>query len=180
MPLWDPERCPHVLRLTALGSLSPAEFSATSVTSLHPSREILFADGAIHIAYGHGDRSMQICIRPVAAKGAPRLVVEFPSNASHAAAWLSALARFSRLRQTGEVDTGTPPDPRGQRLFMTMRALDGSLAGRSQREIAGLLFGSEQAEADWRHPGQHLRDRVRRAVGRGRALMGGGYLELLR
>jgi hypothetical protein len=63
---------------------------------------------------------------------------------------------------------------------MILQALDGSLAGKSQREIAEVLVGPERAEADWRHPGQHLRDRVRRAVRRGQTLMNGGYLTLLR
>jgi hypothetical protein len=53
------------------------------------------------------------------------------------------------------------------------------LAGVPDRQIATALFGGARVEADWNHPGQHLRDRVRRAVGRGRALMNGGYLKLL-
>jgi hypothetical protein len=71
-------------------------------------------------------------------------------------------------------------EPRGHRLQVILRSLDGALAGASQREIAAMLVGEERAEADWIHPGQHLRDRVRRAVRRGRTLMGGGYRELLR
>jgi hypothetical protein len=63
---------------------------------------------------------------------------------------------------------------------MILRALDGSLQGMSQREIATILVGAERVATDWRHPGQHLRGRVRRAVGRGYALMNGGYLALLR
>lgn len=50
----------------------------------------------------------------------------------------------------------------------------------TQRQIAATLVGEERAEADWRHPGQHLRDRVRRAVRRGHFLVNGGYLALLR
>ena len=58
--------------------------------------------------------------------------------------------------------------------------LDGSLAGASHRNIAIALFGPERVEADWNDPGENLRDRVRRAVKRGRDLMNGGYLKFLR
>jgi len=43
-----------------------------------------------------------------------------------------------------------------------------------------MLVGAERVESEWRHPGQHLRDQVRRAVKRGYQLMNGGYLRLLR
>ncbi|WP_258599038.1 DUF2285 domain-containing protein [Mesorhizobium sp. AR07] len=59
-----------------------------------------------------------------------------------------------------------------------LQALDGSLAGASQ-EIAIALFGRRRVEEDWSHPGSHLRDQVRRAVQRGRYLMGGGYRQFL-
>jgi hypothetical protein len=62
---------------------------------------------------------------------------------------------------------------------MIIRALDGSLLGLSQRDIATALVGAERVEADWSDPGQHLRDQVRRAVRCGHELMNGGYLRLL-
>ena len=108
------------------------------------------------------------------------ITVELPTQAGATGAWLSAAARFAALKATGQLDDRVSLDPRSHRLFMIMRALDASLAGATQRDIAAMLVGSERAEADWRHPGQHLRDRVRRAVSRGHALMNGGYLTLLR
>jgi hypothetical protein len=67
-----------------------------------------------------------------------------------------------------------------RRLARVLQALDGHLASGSQREIAMALFGKERVEMDWSHPGGHLRDQVRRAIRRGRNLMDGGYLKLLR
>ncbi|WP_342586884.1 DUF2285 domain-containing protein [Mesorhizobium sophorae] len=55
----------------------------------------------------------------------------------------------------------------------------GSLAGASHREIAEALIGKGRVHADWNDPRDHLRDRIRRAVSRGRALMNGGYRDFL-
>src|SRR4029434_3636488 len=67
-----------------------------------------------------------------------------------------------------------------RRLLTVLTALDGYLAGLAQREIAEKLFGPSRVRRDWRDPGGHLRDQVRRAIGRGRTLMSGGYLAFLR
>ncbi|WP_245436588.1 DUF2285 domain-containing protein [Mesorhizobium tamadayense] len=72
-----------------------------------------------------------------------------------------------------------PPERRGPRLTFVPRALDGSLAGASHRELAEALVAQRRAHADWRDPRDHLRDRIRRAVSRGRALMNGGYRDFL-
>lgn len=72
-----------------------------------------------------------------------------------------------------------PPEKRGPRLNVVLRALDGSLAGASHREIAEVLIGERRVHAEWADPRDHLRDRIRRAVSRGRALMNGGYRDFL-
>nr|WP_312887824.1 DUF2285 domain-containing protein [Mesorhizobium caraganae] len=41
------------------------------------------------------------------------------------------------------------------------------------------LFAQRRVHADWRDPCDHLRDRIRRAVSRGRALVNGGYRDFL-
>ncbi|WP_363225058.1 DUF2285 domain-containing protein [Mesorhizobium sp.] len=71
------------------------------------------------------------------------------------------------------------PERHGPRLTFVLRALDGSLAGASHRELAEALVGQRRVHADWRDPRDHLRDRIRRAVSRGRALMNGGYRDFL-
>lgn len=59
-----------------------------------------------------------------------------------------------------------------------LQALDGTLAGASQREIAAALFGEVRVAADWSPDGE-LRAQVRYLIQRGRALMQGGYRTLL-
>jgi hypothetical protein len=64
------------------------------------------------------------------------------------------------------------------RLKLILRSLDGRLANRSYRAIAGVLFGYVPTGADWRS--HDLRSRTIRLCRRGRDLMLGEYLNLLR
>jgi hypothetical protein len=68
---------------------------------------------------------------------------------------------------------------RRNRLKLILRALDASLLGVGYREIARGLFGDQVPDdPEWRnHP---LRAQTIRLVKDGRALMLGGYLQLLR
>ena len=58
-------------------------------------------------------------------------------------------------------------------------ALDGRLAGRSYRDIAEVLYGSERVGEYWTDDTRGLKSKVRRAVESGLALMNGGYRDLL-
>jgi hypothetical protein len=58
-------------------------------------------------------------------------------------------------------------------------ALDGHLAGRSYRDIAEVLYGSEHVGPCWTDDSRGYKSKVRRAVERGVALMNGGYRDLL-
>lgn len=79
--------------------------------------------------------------------------------------------------------TDTPPRSRlsstqRERLARALFALDGALGRRSYREIAQDLFGGDLAGSDFKTAS--VRDVTIRLVRRGRALMAGGYLTLLR
>ena len=151
------------------------------MSGVRPSRELRLSDGTAHLLYGQADQALQIRLRWHAAPEPRSLVLELQKNAAVSAAWLHAVQRFSRLQLTGRFGShNSRPDPRSQRLLKIVRALDGSLAGLKQQEIAATLVGSERVAADWSHPSQYLRDHVRRAVKRGHALMNGGYFRLLR
>ncbi len=92
--------------------------------------------------------------------------------------------RIEALRRYNDFIAGVPSPPpaneQTERLRQVLQALDGSLVGASNRDIAIALYGLERVEADWNDPGENMRDRVRRAVKRGRDLMNGGYLRFLR
>ncbi|WP_371932918.1 DUF2285 domain-containing protein [Bradyrhizobium sp. CCGUVB23] len=68
---------------------------------------------------------------------------------------------------------------RRQRLILSMRALDGWLAGNSYRDIAIGLFGRQRLpERGWKT--HDLRNRTIRLVQTGVSMMRGGYRALLR
>ena len=94
---------------------------------------------------------------------------------------LATIARFDRLVRGRKLRAAPAPWrlTRQQRLHLAyaLRALDGYLAGASQREISAVLFGRTISGAAW--AGSDLQSRVRRAVATGRQLMAGGYRELL-
>jgi hypothetical protein len=75
------------------------------------------------------------------------------------------------------IATGRPG--RTSMLHMrTLQALDGTLAGASQRGVAEVLFGIAAVTEHWYDDGD-LRAQVRRMIRRGQTLMGGGYHRLL-
>lgn len=67
-----------------------------------------------------------------------------------------------------------------QRLCLSLHILDGRVAWASYRDIAIALFGPDRVNEDWNGPGDHFKNRIRRAAQRGSFLMQGGYLALLK
>jgi hypothetical protein len=91
------------------------------------------------------------------------------------------LRQLSAVARTGELSVRLhAPDLRSARLRFVLQALDGWLANASQRDIAEAILGRNRVNVDWSDPSDHLRDRIRRAVRRGRGLMLKGYLGFLR
>lgn len=62
--------------------------------------------------------------------------------------------------------------------MQSLQALDGHLAGASERDIAIAIFGGRMVKEKW-HSDSELRARVRYLIRRGRMLMNGGYRRLL-
>lgn len=73
-----------------------------------------------------------------------------------------------------------PHDRRVDRGLDLLRVHDALVAGASQREIAGTLFGVERVEEDWRGSSDSLRSRVRRLVHDATRMARGGYRFLMR
>jgi len=93
---------------------------------------------------------------------------------------IEALTRFWRAWQ----GRPTPPDTRvtaqkRRRLRLMMRAADGRANGASYREIAIVFYGYKRIAADpWKTSA--LRDAVIGLVESATAMIGGGYLQILR
>ena len=74
--------------------------------------------------------------------------------------------------------TSGRPDRIAVMHMRIMQALDGAAAGASQRDIANAIFGVDQMSDRW-HADDALRAQVRHLLRRGKALMQGGYRDLL-
>jgi hypothetical protein len=176
---WCPRQCAHVLPVLAEQPIaSPAPFDLSAL----PCRTtvLLGRDECQHVHLRDAGNSIQLAV-----SGADILQ---PACLHAEAIWPAALLKhrfwalecLNTLCLNGELPARLfPLERRGARLAFVLRALDGSLAGASHREIAEALIGEGRVQADWKDPGDHLRDRIRRAVARGRALMNGGYRDFL-
>lgn len=141
---------------------------------------LITRDGHQHLPAEDSGRSLQLAASGVSILEPVRLTSSVLWSPEELKQRLNALECLNSLCWTGRLQPGfLPTEPRCSRLRRVLRALDGFLAGASHREIAFALFGRARVEQDWADSGDHLRDSVRRAVGRGRSLMNGGYKRLL-
>ncbi|CDX12640.1 conserved hypothetical protein [Mesorhizobium plurifarium] len=141
---------------------------------------LLSADGRRDILFTDGLRNLQLAVVGANLLKPARLTANVLWPPAEVKQRLAGLECLNALRSTGRLPPRFfPAEPRGARLRWVLRALDGSLAGASHREIGISLFGKARVDQDWADPGDHLRDIVRRAIKRGRSLMNAGYRRFL-
>lgn len=174
---WDPQQCAHVLPLT-LGPSAYTELltlkTVSPIATLNSAqgRHILFCEGAWHL---------QVWARLEPQIDDRRILTDAVLSTSTFMPRLRSLACFNDLLCAGHLlGRYFPPEPRQYRMTAVLRCLDAILKGAAHRDIAIALHGRKRVDTDWGDPREHLRDTVRRALGRGRSLMNGGYLKLLR
>lgn len=91
-----------------------------------------------------------------------------------------SLRRLCLCRRLGRMPrTLYPPEPMAGRWIEKLRAVDGTMAGATQREIAVALFGERRTAAEWSRGSDCLRLRVQRLVRDGMRMVRGGYRDLL-
>lgn len=138
-------------------------------------------DGTRHVLFEEGVRRLQLMIHSDTVSERTAVLTGAVVDLKHLERRLLSVRRLSHFVQRHMLPRSLfPPDPRGRRLRIVLQALDGAMAGASHQDIAAALFGRERIIRDWRDPGRHLPDQVRRAVRRGRFLMLGGYRALLK
>jgi hypothetical protein len=108
-----------------------------------------------------------------------RLMVDGAPDRTLAAPQLRALQCFQGLRLSGRLHSShIQREPLSLYRRMVLRALDGDLDGAPQQDIARHVL-SDYTDDKWRAPERPLRERLRRALRRGHALMRRGYRDLL-
>jgi len=174
---WDPQQCAHVLPLT----LSQSAYSALlTLGAGRPVATVRAAQGR-HVLFCDRMWRLQIWARLEPRLDDHQILSDAVLTTSAFMPRLRSLACFNDLLCGGDLlGRYFPPEPRQHRLTAVLRCLDAVLQGAPHRDIAIALCGRKRVDADWGDPREHLRDTVRRAAGRGRSLMNGGYLRLLR
>lgn len=179
---WCAELCPSVLPARASPADDPHACESFSLSGLTCRVVALVApDGPVYVLFRDGPRSLQLTVSDGELLERACALTFRIDSFRHLEAQMRALRAIKRLHDTGLLDARDfPAEPRGRRLRMVLQALDGWAAHAPYREIALALFGQKAVDADWRDPRDYLRDRVRRAIRRGRMLMDTGYRSFLR
>lgn len=164
--LWDPAICPLVLPLL--------------LPSAPGDRKDLAPKALSHVLICDGVRRLQVLLRDCALPETIGPLTEAIMAPEDVALRLRSLACFNDFVRDGRLHSRHfRSDGRHVRLASVAQALDGALSAAPYREIAIALLGRDRVTTAWRHPGEYLRDHVRRAIRRGRALMNGGYRRFL-
>lgn len=165
--LWRADVAPGLvvpMERASFGRPRPLPRSARAFAASEEGRPVRFPSG------------LQVLLQGDAAPSGPLMVVmRYDADFNLRVRAVDALRRASL--------TDAPPRSRltsvqRQRLARSLYALDASLREQSYREIAAELFGEVEADDDFGT--SSIRDVTIRLVRRGRVLMGGGYLKLLR
>lgn len=137
-------------------------------------------DGAEHFLCRDDNDFLQLCVRGSIRPSWVHLLTEAVAAPETLRARLHALEVLNHLWHKGRFPEHSPSiAPASDRFRFVLRALDGSLAGASYREIAVVILGGDRVKASWGGDDGHLKNRIRRAVRRGRLLMSGDYKRLL-
>ena len=143
-------------------------------------RSVKTPDGSHHLLCQYGNHFLQLCIHGSWPSRSVHLLTEAVVTPDALRPRLRALEILNHLWHRGTVPGRfSSVVPNSDRLRFVLRALDGSLAGASYREIAAVLIGADRVRASWRDDNDHLKNLIRRAVQRGRTLMNEGYRRLL-
>lgn len=143
-------------------------------------RSVKMPDGTHHLLYQFGSHFLQLCICRSWPSRSAHILTEAVVAPHILRPHLRALEVFNHLWHRGAVPSRLlSATVNTDRLRFVLRALDGSLAGASYREIAAGLIGADRVRDSWRNDSEHMKNRIRRAVQRGRMLMTKDYRRLL-
>jgi len=178
---WNPGLCSTVLRLQGFPVTAEIAAAPFVIDDLKcPSILLEFPNQSQHLLFMDEARRLQLAIEGADVMRPVRLLVEGTLEKELAAAQLRSLRCFNDLRISGRLYDSHIERGRGpERLHLVLRILDAHLSGATRDEIARKLFADEYLDEGWSGANQLLRDRVRRAIYRGRALMRKAYRTLL-
>lgn len=177
---WLPEWCPSVLRLRGFALSENVEATPFLLREIAtPSTLLELPHGPQHLLFTGNGRTLQLVIAGADVMRPIRLMADGAPDRAMAGHQLRSLQCFLDLRLSGRLyPSHIQREPLSLYRRLVLRALDGEIAGASQQEIARHVI-SGYSDEKWYSPDRPLRERVRRALRRGRALMKRGYRDLL-
>jgi hypothetical protein len=179
--LWDGRIASHVVTAQVMdsadrfGRAKPFAFSALSCT------RTAYEDacGSTHLLLRQGTVSIQLAIQNPVDLTQQTYVSLLVESAARLKNVERAMEQLEALRDDFDAPHTLPHSQFDAHLRDYVVALDAHVAGKSYREIAQILYGSELVKDVWTSETHYLKDKVRRCVQRGLALRDGGYLTLL-
>jgi hypothetical protein len=146
-----------------------------------PSLEHVLVDatGRQHVVLRANQASIQLTIEGADLTVAPVAITFLVSGFDAVAKARDQLDLLDRVLSPNRAPSSVLPrwTTRTRNLRDALITLDGRRAGASHKEIAILIYGTEDVAADW---GVGLRQRMQRHYSRGAALAAGGYRDFLR
>lgn len=145
-----------------------------------PGRKALIHDGERLWLYGRAGRELVTMTLTAGVSDGEPFAYALPAGVAPGRYRFTLETALSLLQGRGaRTPTALTRPPRSAVTHMrALQALDGVVAGASQREVAAALFGEDDVAARWTPDGE-LRAQVRYLIQRGRALIGGDYRRLL-
>ena len=179
--LWDEHVSRFVLPLRAEHGRNDSSAPTLDLSGLRAWASVSLAEDPVqHVLFVESGRRLQLAVSGDDLFGQVRLLADAPLDVTSFKWRMMLLHRLAHLvRHERFPERLYPPDPRGRRLAVILRALDGWLAKTSQRRIGEAILEGQDIDRDWRNCPCELRDRVRLTLRRGRWLMDGGYRTLL-
>lgn len=143
---------------------------------------ILGPHGQEHVILCGPDAGFTLTLEGPRSTIAP-VAVQIEIDVNDAAPAASNLQYLAHLATGGR---GRPNDARQRKTALRRQllrdaaaAIDGDANGASYREIAAVLYGAEAADAAWSSRSRAMKDHIRYALAKGKALRDGGYRKLL-
>ena len=179
--VWQSPRV-QILNAVALPESSPRGLGSIRLPDMRCSTLVLLAsDGVQHVLFHGQGGSLQLQVTGADVLDPVHLLTDAIPDASNVKSHLQVQALLGELRTRGQqAFLENVQKLRAKRFNLVLQALDGFLANATLREIGVALFGAERIATDWDDDHRHLKDRARRAVARGKWLMGGGYTKYLK
>ena len=174
---WSPDTLKHHVNGTASHANDNSD-EALSLQDFSCQRMVLVANNTEHVIIRSAQESARLSMRGQSILFGNRRCVFHIDGLSKVASVAETLGILNKLRNR-TAPSACHPSQFELHLRNYLVALDGHLAGRSYRDIAEVVYGSERVKNVWTTETRFLKETVRRAVRRGFKLMDGEYRTLL-